>query len=68
MPHDSNGTEVKIGHLVNVLCEVLDVQATHLYCNVTLRTHSEMPGNNDKTILSLNTKQVEVIPGQNAIK
>ena len=58
MPHDLNGTEVRVGDRVNVPCKVTAIQLSEEYCNVTLETTEEMFPSGQKLRLDLNMKQV----------
>jgi hypothetical protein len=58
MPHDKNGKQLEAGDLVTVEAKVTSVQPGEDYCNVTVETVEPMfPGDNKSTI-TLNTKQV----------
>jgi len=63
MPHDRKGVLLSAGDVVNVPCKVTDIQASTGFCNVTVETVEEMPGNNTKTTITLNAKQVERVSG-----
>lgn len=58
MPHDMNGTELKVGDIVNVPCRVKEIHLTEEYCNVGLETREPMYPGDQKNHLSLNAKQV----------
>lgn len=58
MPHDRDGTLLKVGNTVMVPARVKEIHDTEEYCNVTLETLQPMyPGNSYSTIV-LNAKQV----------
>ena len=61
MPHDRNGTELKVGDRVSVQAEIKSIQMQDDYCNVELVTLSPMPPYTDMTTLNLNAKQVEKV-------
>jgi len=58
MPHDKNGQLLKVGDKVNVPCTVKVVQLGKEYCNLSVETDELMyPGDNKSTV-TLNSKQV----------
>lgn len=61
MPHDINGTELKIGDKVIIECIVTNVMTGLDFCNVQLDTVNSMPPNNTTSSITLNTKQVKRI-------
>lgn len=58
MPHDKNGTELKVGDTVQVAAKVLSIQPTEDYCNLSLETVEPMYPGDTKSSLTLNAKQV----------
>jgi len=61
MPHCNRGIELKVGDRVMIECIVESVQAGDEYCNVTVRTARPMPPYKDGTVITLNTKQTELL-------
>lgn len=59
MPHDRNGVEIKVEDVVFIPCVVQSVYTSETGCNVSLKTQIPMPGNEQHSFFSLNTKQVE---------
>lgn len=58
MPHDKNGAPLSVGDRVNIKAVITSTSEGEEYCNLSLETEEVMfPGNN-KTVLSLNAKQV----------
>jgi hypothetical protein len=58
MPHDMNGDELKVGATVFVPCKVKAIHLTEEYCNLDLETNISMYPSNNKTSLTLNSRQV----------
>lgn len=58
MPHDTNGSEVKVGDRVMIECEVTQVQPGEDYCNVTLQTCVPMQPSGSPYCITLNARQV----------
>lgn len=58
MPHDRDGTELRVGHIVMVPARVKEIHQTEDYCNVTLETCQDMYPTRERSILNLNAKQV----------
>lgn len=58
MPHDKTGQLLAVGDRVLIECEVAEVYTGTDYCNVQLRTIDPMfPGDN-RSVITLNAKQV----------
>jgi hypothetical protein len=62
MPHDMNGNLLKPGDRVSMWFDVKVVQTGDEYCNLTLESVEPMYPGNSKTGLSVNAKQVALIP------
>lgn len=58
MPHDLKGNEIKVGDIVNIPCKVNAVYITEEYCNLTLETNISMYPSDNKTSITINSKQV----------
>lgn len=58
MPHDRDGTLLKVGNTVMVPARVKAIQDTEEYCNVTLETLQPMHPGDSRSTLVLNAKQV----------
>ena len=58
MPHDRDGTLLKVGNTVMVPARVKELNDTEEYCNVTLETLQPMHPGNSRSTLVLNAKQV----------
>lgn len=58
MPHDRDGTLLKVGNTVMVPARVKELHDTEEYCNVTLETLQPMHPGNVRSTLVLNAKQV----------
>lgn len=58
--HDRKGNPVKVGDRVNVPCVIAEVQSNDGYCNCRVETEERMYPGNSKTVIVLNTKQVEL--------
>lgn len=71
MPHDKHGKEVKVGDLVTITAKVTERHESEHYCNLTLETVEIMPrsdeglGPGQRTMLTLNAKQVELKEARN---
>lgn len=61
MPHDIDGKKIKPGDVVIVRFKVKVVHETEEYCNIDLETCLSIYPSNNKSTLTLNTKQVELI-------
>ena len=61
MPHDCSGNVVEVGQEVVVRFLVKSVSQNAEYCNCTLESIYPMPGVGGGSMLSVNTKQVEVV-------
>lgn len=61
VPHDKNGKVIQAGDIVNVPCRVTTVHTGEEYCNVSLETVEPMYPGDNKSTLTLNAKQVELI-------
>lgn len=58
MPHDSRGTELKVGDTVMVPCVVKAIHLTEDYCNVDLETKLTMPPlHTGQMAITLNSRQ-----------
>jgi hypothetical protein len=59
MPHDLKGRVLSVGDTVILRCKVKEIHNTEEYCNATLETLQPMfPGEN-RTGVTVNTKQTE---------
>ena len=56
--HDKFGREIKAGDLVLVPCVVRETYQTDEYCNVKVSTTEPMFPGNERTTMTLNTRQV----------
>lgn len=56
--HDKNGTPLKQGDIVSVLCKVVNTTEGTEYCNMTVETVEPMYPGEYKTSVTLNTRQV----------
>lgn len=59
MPHGKNGEELKKGDEAIVRVKITDIQTGSEYCNCTVETVEPMYPGQDKTTITLNTKQIE---------
>ena len=66
MPHDKNGAPLKAGDRVTIEAVVQDVQTGEEYCNVNVKTIEPMFPGNDRTSITLNAKQVVLVPPASA--
>ena len=57
MPHDMNGNELRVGTTVLIPCQVKAIHLTEQYCNVDLETNIPMYPSDNRTTLTLNSKQ-----------
>jgi hypothetical protein len=57
MPHDTRGTELKVGDTVMVPCCIRAIHLTADFCNVDLETTEGMPPLLKTSTLTLNSKQ-----------
>jgi hypothetical protein len=60
MPHDCNGNVLRVGDIVDIPCRVAVIHEGEDYCNVNLETIYPMYPESALTVISLNTKQVEL--------
>lgn len=58
MPHDQNGHPIIVGDVVFVACKVIEVHESEDYCNLSLQTLEPMFPADNKSILTLNARQV----------
>lgn len=58
MPHDTAGNRLEVGDRVSIACRVKQIFTTEEYCNLTLETIELMYPGNERTMLTLNAKQV----------
>lgn len=58
MPHDMNGNELKVGSGVLVPCQVKGIHLTEDYCNIDIETNIAMHPSDNRTRLTLNSRQV----------
>lgn len=63
MPHDRNSRPLKVGDVVNVPCQVTQLQEGTEYCNVTVQTLEPMFPSTSPSTITLNSRQVE-LPGE----
>lgn len=64
MPHDVNGTLLKVGDQVLIRGYVTEIYPNENYCNCTVRLDHNMPPDNQATtISSINTRQIEKVNG-----
>jgi hypothetical protein len=61
MPHDKNGRVIVAGDVVNIPCTVRDVQQGEEFCNVNLETIEPMFPRKDRSVITLNARQVELV-------
>lgn len=61
MPHDKNGRELQVGDEVTVRARVTQIHAGEDYCNVNLETVEPMTPGDQKSAMTLNTKQCEKV-------
>ena len=59
MPHDKFGQELKLGDDVIVRGVVTNITQSDGYCNIGVETEELMYPSNEKTMLWLNSQQVE---------
>jgi hypothetical protein len=54
--HDRNGTELKVGDVVNITCVIEELHPGDDYCNVSLETiYGRRPDNQPERISAINT-------------
>lgn len=58
MPHDMNGMELKVSDAVLIPCKIKAIHLTEEYCNVDLETNSAMYPANNRTSMTLNSRQL----------
>lgn len=58
MPHDINGTRLKVGDSIVVEGTIKDIQLGEEYCNITMVTDEPMFPSDQPTVVVLNAKQV----------
>ena len=61
MPHDRFGNEVRVGDDVVIHGTVRSVTLSDGYCNISVETDELMYPGNEKSIIYLNSKQVDVV-------
>lgn len=57
--HDKNGKPLAVGDRVTVTATIKETYLGEEYCNVQLETEEPMYPGDNKTIITLNAKQVE---------
>lgn len=59
MPHDANGTPLKVGHMVIIQAQIKEISEAEDFCNCTVELLHRMPPNMTvTTISSINTRQL----------
>ena len=58
MPHDKNGNKLHVGDEVTISAVVTNVNEGEDYCNVSVETTELMFPGNQKSMITLNAKQV----------
>jgi hypothetical protein len=61
MPHDKNQNPIQPGDEVIIRASVSSVTQEESYCNVTVVTQEGMPPSGDKSTITLNAAQVEMV-------
>lgn len=61
MPHDLNNNIIKVGDIINLRCKVLEIHQTEEFCNCNLETEIPIYPSNDRTFITVNTKQVSKV-------
>lgn len=60
--HDRNGTELKVGDIVNLPCRITSLAPTDAYCNVEITTLYPSRSDGAKTSFSaMNTAQIVLV-------
>lgn len=58
MPHDRNGAELKVGDQVLISAMVKEIYTSDDYCNAQFETAEVMHPGDQRSVVTLNTKQV----------
>jgi hypothetical protein len=61
MPHDVSGKLLQVGDTVTLRCRVTSLTLNDDYCNAIIESVQSMYPGENKTIVTVNTKQVEKV-------
>ena len=61
MPHDRTGNMLKVGDVVTLRCRVKEIHNTEEYCNATLETCLAMHPGDNRTVVTVNTRQTDKV-------
>lgn len=62
MPHDRHGKVLQVGDRVLIHARITSLTLDENYCNLTAETEIRMKPSENKTVITLNAGQVELVP------